>query len=87
MFHYCGQLFLSMHLLLLSCQAQNTVLELRVEGAQALPSSSSFPDKVLVLQLVVEASSEPLEQSEMNAKENWIHALSPSVKSLFYGIQ
>lgn len=40
-----GQLFLSTHLLLLSCQDQNTVLELRVKGALSLSSPSSVPDK------------------------------------------
>lgn len=75
-----------MHLLLLSCQDQNTVLEQRVEGARSLSSPSSFPDKVLVSQLAIEASFEPLEKLEMNAKENWIHTLPPSLRSLLHGI-
>lgn len=63
-------LFLSTHLLLLSCQDQNTVHELRVEGALSLLSPSSCPGKILVLQQVIEASFELLELSEMNATEN-----------------
>lgn len=82
-----SQLFLSTHLLLLCCQDQNTVLELRVGEAQSLPSSSSFPDKTLVLQWLLRPHLNPPEGLEIDTKENWIHTLSLFVRSLSYGVQ